>query len=174
MFIDKLKNNKLKNRAFTLIELLVVVAIIGLLSSVVLVSLNSARTKAIMAANKKEAQQLALVFAKEHSDTGSYNNLIRNSWIPNTSTCDTITVVGNYAAEYRSICNSIMNRLGGAATVYNWLVGDGSGGGGQKFSIMIKISAAAGTGGQWFCVGSSGRVYTGTYNSSGPGCYYDP
>lgn len=63
-----------KDKGFTLIELLVVVAIVGILSGVILVSLNTARQKARIAnikANLKNMISQAGIFS---IDTGSYAN----------------------------------------------------------------------------------------------------
>lgn len=62
----------MKNRGFTLIELLVVIAIIGILSSVVLASLNSARAKARDARRLTDVKQYQTAFTLYDSDYGTY------------------------------------------------------------------------------------------------------
>ncbi len=57
---------------FTLIELLVVISIIGLLASVVLVSLNSARTKARDAKRVADIKQIATALELYFDQNGSY------------------------------------------------------------------------------------------------------
>ncbi len=70
----KFKNSFLvKKQGFTLIELLVVVAIIGVLSSVVLTSLNSARGKARDARRLSDVQQIAKAFyLASNADNGLF------------------------------------------------------------------------------------------------------
>lgn len=57
MFLS-FRKNKSKKHGFTLIELLIVIAIIGILSSVVLVSLNNSRKKARDARRKSDINQI--------------------------------------------------------------------------------------------------------------------
>jgi len=61
-----------RNKGFTLIELLVVIAIIGILSSVVLASLNSARAKSRDAKRVSDIKQLQLALELYFDDNGQY------------------------------------------------------------------------------------------------------
>ncbi|MCK5059862.1 MAG: prepilin-type N-terminal cleavage/methylation domain-containing protein [Candidatus Pacebacteria bacterium] len=66
----QLKLNQTKNnKGFTLIELLVVIAIIGILSSVVIASLNTARQRARTARAQADLKQFQLAIGLLYDDT---------------------------------------------------------------------------------------------------------
>lgn len=73
------------NRGFTLIELLVVIAIIGILSSVVLASLNSARQKGRDARRISDVKQLQLALELNYDASQTYplatSTLVTNGYI---------------------------------------------------------------------------------------------
>lgn len=163
-------NEHTESRGFTLIELLVVIAIIGILSSVVLASLSTARAKARDAAIKAEVNQLVSMMELNYQEYGSYCNLQYGWTTQSGGTCSTI-FSGTHAPKAREICSNIFNNAydiwqpSGAYRVYS----NTSPGCATSYSFMIALNN-----GNWYCAGSSGRkgeypAYTGQ-----PGCYDNP
>lgn len=62
----------MRSRGFTLIELLVVISIIGLLSSVILSSVNTARTRGKDARRLSDLKQVQLALELYFSENGAY------------------------------------------------------------------------------------------------------
>lgn len=119
--------NSIKS-GFTLIELLVVIAIIGLLSSVVLASLNSARQKAKNAAATVAFAQIERAAQMDYNDYGNY--------APDTSSGVNPRFVPLYlktfdASYYCSGCQYDYN---------NWLSGTG---GSTGTCIFVVISTTS-------------------------------
>src|SRR5664279_825429 len=73
-------------KGFTLIEILVVVAIIGILASVVLASLNSARSKGRDARRVSDIHQINNALALYYDDHQAYPNSGGADWLSNSST----------------------------------------------------------------------------------------
>lgn len=101
---------KIYSRGFTLIELLVVIAIIGILSSVVLASLNTARGKGADAAIKSNLNniraQAELVY---DSANGSYAGVCANTQVTNAV---------NAAISAAGSAGTLATRCGNSATAW--------------------------------------------------------
>ena len=129
-----------KQKGFTLIELLVVIAIIGILSSIVLASLNSARKKGQDASLEGSMSSLRTQAEIYYSDnSNSYNNLFtaNNTWASTTAGVQSLlTAVNNISTTHTA---------GSSATAW---------------AASAQLTATAST--TYFCVDSTGTAKTST------------
>ncbi len=95
-----------KNKGFTLIELLVVIAIIGILSAVVLASLNTARTKGQVAAAKADLVNMRVEAAL------FYDNNSQSYGTANAGSCTAPKAGSLYVAD-----QTLAAQISGAGTV---------------------------------------------------------
>ncbi len=122
-------------RGFTLIELLVVIAIIGILSSVVLASLNSARQKSRDARRLSDVKQMQLALELYYDANGSY---------PAASSSLAPTYIATVPADPQSGSAYSYAGLGSGATCSSYHLGATLEDSGHS-SLDSDIDAAAGT-----------------------------
>ncbi len=75
------------HRAFTLIELLVVIAIIGLLGTIAVMSLSTARSRSLNAKRIADVKQLVTAFNLGFDANGAYPDTGGNFWKCISSSC---------------------------------------------------------------------------------------
>ncbi len=108
-----------KGSGFTLIELLVVIAIIGILASIVLVSLGGARSKARDAQRQSDMRQVVTAQEMYYGDQGSYFTNADASGTPAISTyLDALHDPQYPSKDYEWLDNTTCDPAGQAFCVY--------------------------------------------------------
>ncbi len=137
-------------KGFTLIELLVVIAIIGILSSVVLASLNSARTKGSDAAVKAAMNNLRAQAALYYDGTGgqTYDSSLTSI------ACNGSASHGLFSADpqAKAIASNIASNSASSTCMST----------STTFAVVAQLK-----GGSYWCVDSSGAATGSTAISGG-------
>ncbi|MDP2665655.1 MAG: type II secretion system protein [bacterium] len=149
---------KKQNRGFTLIELLVVIAIIGILSAVVLASLNTSRSKGNDAAVMSDLDGIRTQAGLYSVTSGNYGT--------NPEAVTTCTVADTLFTD-----PTVVNQLAGASKANNTgTISCNVGAKGVSYAVSAALTA---TPGEFYCVDSTGvatTTATDTVGTSGTKC----
>jgi type IV pilus assembly protein PilA len=147
------KTNKDNKEGFTLIELLVVIAIIGILSSVVLASLNTARTKGQDASVKSNLDSVRTQAGVYWDTNKSYNPI--GASIAGTDCGASASQPANTMLADQNIARALSatKSVSGAALYCN-LKTDG-----QEYAIAARLPS-----GGWWCTDSVASAQSGNAN----------
>ncbi len=149
------------HRGFTLIELLVVIAIIGILSAVVLASLNTARNKGADAAIKSNLSTIQTQAELYYDNNGNAYATINQA----SGACAAGGLASSLFndATIKNAYNSAVSANGGAiGTVCKYAIGPS--GANYAVSVQLKTDAT-----KWFCVDSTGNATTSANGATGGG-----
>lgn len=102
-------------KGFTLIELLVVIAIIGILATIVLVSLNSARTKARDVRRLSDMQQISLAM-EVYYDKNSSKYFVGTDFASYVAGLKTDEVIGATPVDPSNSGSNVYTALAGGTT----------------------------------------------------------
>ncbi len=142
-------------KGFTLIELLVVIAIIGILSSVVLASLNSARAKGGDTAIKSQLAAIRPQAEILYDTYGSYGAAFTGA------ACSTATTYTLFASTSNQV-SSVISLAGGSGNT--WCVSSAPGSG-QTWAISAILKSANT---EAWCVDSTGASKQKTVAANSP------
>jgi prepilin-type N-terminal cleavage/methylation domain-containing protein len=150
-------HSSLIHRGFTLIELLVVIAIIGILSAVVLASLNTARAKGTDASIKSD---LNTVQTQATLDYDAFPNEYAASTLAVSATISHSFTIGTGSAGGAGV-SVFGSGTGGDSTAQNALNQAASvAGGGLQYgyapSTYVVQAALTSTSGTYWCIDSNG------------------
>ncbi len=170
-------------RGFTLIELLVVISIIGLLSSIVLAALSSARQKGQYASVQESLNEMRTVYELQYLASSSYaaimpsgmansgtinisqgvcstsdvNNYCTVYLTPVGATTGCDTLYGVASAQADAICKDILTKEGASGSFSFGIINGSTNNTDYGFAVQNQSGLS-----QFFCIRNSGNSATVT------------